>query len=349
MGSLQRSTRLALLLLLVAGLLVPVQAQTTSNLEFQLFRPAGEEFQILIPKDPVQEVTKFPYHRMELTTRLYMSGNRTGPLFAVASLSGIKSDPASYTEFQRLNSYVDAFKDWFPAKVRGKEAKIKLNLVGEKTLNGHVGREYSVTLVDLVGTAQVYATKRRFYAVIVLNSKKDEELQERFFSSFVIPEKVVEPPAQVAQQPAETPAPSPSPAPTEEKKADEKKTAETNKTDAAAEPATAETKPAEASEDKNAPPGQKKPISGGVLNGKALYMPKPDYPPEAQSVKASGSVVVQITIDEVGAVIAAKAVSGHPTLHQVCVNAALQAKFSPTTLMGEPVKVSGVLTYNFVQ
>lgn len=115
------------------------------------------------------------------------------------------------------------------------------------------------------------------------------------------------------------------------------------------EQANVENKPAEPTEEKNAQPGQKKPISGGVLNGKALYLPKPDYPVEAQNAKASGSVVVQIMIDEVGAVISAKAISGHPTLHQACVNAALQARFSPTTMMGEPVKVSGVLTYNFVQ
>lgn len=344
MGSVKASACLLTLFLLLAFAgLVSAEAQTSSNLEWQLFRPAGEEFQILIPKDPVEQVSKVPYHRMELTTRLYLSGNRTGPLFAVASLSGIKSNPAAYSEFQRLNSYVDAFKQWFPEKVRGKEAKLKLTLVGEKTLNGNTGREYSLAIADLIGSAHVYATKKRFYAVIVLNTKKDEDLQERFFSSFVIPEKVNEPPEQVAQQPTEASPPTPA---TPEAK---KPAPDSQKTEANAEQPDAETKPAEPTDDKNAQPGQKKPISGGVLNGKALYLPRPDYPTEAQNAKASGSVVVQITIDEVGAVISAKAVSGHPTLHQVCVNAALQARFSPTTVMGEPVKVSGVLTYNFVQ
>ena len=159
----------------------------------------------------------------------------------------------------------------------------------------------------------------------------------------MIPEKVVEPPQQVAQQPP-VEAPSPTPATPEAKKPTP---AEGQKTEATAEQANAETKPAEGAEDKAAQPGQKGPVSGGILNGKALYLPKPDYPPEAQSAKASGAVVVQVTVDELGAVIAAKAVSGHPTLHQVCVNAAMQARFSPTTMMGEAVKVSGVLTYNF--
>jgi TonB family protein len=279
---------------------------------------------------------------MLLRTRLYLSRTNSGPVFAVASISGIKSNPAAYSDFQRLNSYVDAFKDWFPEKIRGKGAKIKLDLVGEKTLSGHTGREYRLTVGELNGTAQVYATKRRFYAIVSLNNKKDEGLEERFLTSFVIPEKVVEPPAEVAQQPTTPPPPTtPEAAPAEPKKPDPTQKSEVN-----AEQQTTEAKPPEAAEEK-LPPGQKRPINGGVLNGKALYLPKPDYPPEAQSAKASGSVVVQITIDEVGAVIAAKAISGHPTLHQACINAALQARFSPTTLAGEPVKVSGVITYNF--
>src|SRR5678816_1571975 len=57
------------------------------------------------------------------------------------------------------------------------------------------------------------------------------------------------------------------------------------------------------------------PISGGVLNGKAISLPKPAYPPIARAAHASGTVVVQVTIDENGNVISARAVSGHPLLH----------------------------------
>jgi protein TonB len=58
--------------------------------------------------------------------------------------------------------------------------------------------------------------------------------------------------------------------------------------------------------------------------------------------------VVQITVDEEGRVIAVSAVSGHPLLQQSAVSAARQARFSPTLLSGQPVKVTGVVTYNFV-
>jgi protein TonB len=90
------------------------------------------------------------------------------------------------------------------------------------------------------------------------------------------------------------------------------------------------------------------PISGGVLNGKAINLPKPAYPPIARAAHASGTVVVQVLIDENGNVVSAHAVSGHPLLQGAAVGAARQAKFSPTKLSGQPVKVTGVIQYNFV-
>jgi protein TonB len=90
------------------------------------------------------------------------------------------------------------------------------------------------------------------------------------------------------------------------------------------------------------------PISGGVLNGKAISLPKPAYPPIARAAHASGTVVVQVLIDENGNVVSAHAVSGHPLLQAAAVGAARQARFSPTKLSGQPVKVTGVIQYNFV-
>jgi protein TonB len=96
------------------------------------------------------------------------------------------------------------------------------------------------------------------------------------------------------------------------------------------------------------PPKPKTVVSGGVLNGKAISKPQPPYPPIAKAARASGTVTVQILVDESGRVIQASAVNGHPLLQQAAVSAARQARFSPTLLSGQPVKVSGVITYNFV-
>lgn len=90
-----------------------------------------------------------------------------------------------------------------------------------------------------------------------------------------------------------------------------------------------------------------KTISSGVVNGKAIDLPKPAYPPAARAVKASGAVNVQVLIDESGNVISANAVSGHPLLRPSAVSAARSAKFKPTLLSGKAVKVSGIIVYNF--
>ena len=91
-----------------------------------------------------------------------------------------------------------------------------------------------------------------------------------------------------------------------------------------------------------------KPISGGVLNGKAIKLEKPEYPAAAMAVKASGTVSVQVLVSETGNIVSASAVSGHPLLRQAAEQAALASAFAPTTLSGQPVKVSGIIVYNFV-
>ncbi len=85
-----------------------------------------------------------------------------------------------------------------------------------------------------------------------------------------------------------------------------------------------------------------------VLNGLAKYLPKPPYPPIAKQAGVQGMVNVQVLVDETGRVISAKAISGNPLLMHAAQQAALAARFSPTTLGEQAVKVSGVITYNFV-
>jgi TonB family protein len=88
-------------------------------------------------------------------------------------------------------------------------------------------------------------------------------------------------------------------------------------------------------------------ISMGVVNGKATDLVEPAYPAAAKAVKATGKVHVQVLIDEKGNVISASAVSGHPLLRQAAQSAARASKFPPTVLSGQPVKVSGIVVYDF--
>lgn len=90
-----------------------------------------------------------------------------------------------------------------------------------------------------------------------------------------------------------------------------------------------------------------RPISAGILNGKALEMPKPLYPETARRAKIAGMVSVEVVIDASGKVIGARAVSGPEMLRDAAERAARQAKFTPALLTGQPVRVSGVINYNF--
>jgi|ERR1051326_1277411 protein TonB len=94
------------------------------------------------------------------------------------------------------------------------------------------------------------------------------------------------------------------------------------------------------------PPTQRLPST--VLASKAISLPQPPYPPIAKQVRAQGSVNIQILVDEQGKVVSAQSISGNPMLTAAARDAAMRARFTPTILNGQPVKVQGVITYNFV-
>lgn len=80
----------------------------------------------------------------------------------------------------------------------------------------------------------------------------------------------------------------------------------------------------------------------------ALKMTNPEYPLAARSVRASGTVAIEVTIDEDGNVVSAERVSGDPLLAPSAVNAAKKAKFIPSVSKGAPIKITGIVVYNFV-
>ena len=337
-----RRLHLVLGMLLLAALPLTAQAQKTGEAftEWETLSPDNEEFTVSMPKNITPESTTFAYHKMELSARLYLAKSAAGPVLAIASLSGIKSNPAAYTEFARFNSYVDAFKDFFPEKVRPKGTVTKLTLVSSSPFHGYTSRSFKMTIGDLTGSVQAVVTKKRFYAIVSLNTKKDEALEEKFLSSFVVPERQVEQP-KVAEQTAQPNAEDPSVV------KPERNQAAPAESDPNQQPGTDNRTDAGTTNTPNNPQpnagGKKGPIAGGVLNGKAIYFPTPEIP----AGEASGVVLVSVLVDEQGSVVEARAISGPAHLHTAAVNAARLARFSPTLLMGEPVRVSGTLSYNF--
>ena len=96
-------------------------------------------------------------------------------------------------------------------------------------------------------------------------------------------------------------------------------------------------------------PAMDLPAPMDILNGRAISLPKPEYPQGARQFRLTGVVVVRVDIDEAGKVVSAKDIcQGPPFLTEASVNSALKARFTPTLLNGQPIKVSGVIQYNFI-
>jgi TonB family protein len=88
-------------------------------------------------------------------------------------------------------------------------------------------------------------------------------------------------------------------------------------------------------------------IDVGVINNRAVKLKKPSYPEGARNIGIQDKVTVRVTLDENGNVISAKAISGHGLLRSSCEIAARNTKFNPTLINGQPVKVTGIIVYDF--
>jgi TonB family protein len=156
------------------------------------------------------------------------------------------------------------------------------------------------------------------------------------------PEAVTDKRQSKQTKPAQPPAPPPSPA----------APAEPSKSAAPAQPSQPAQPPQppvpdEQEIDDSDQPGKDKPPKEKLQKGELIEAPRPAYPDEVKQKKIAGTVVVVITIGDDGKVIYAKAKSGPEELYGVSEAAALKARFEPTIVKGEPVKVSGVMSYNF--
>lgn len=95
-------------------------------------------------------------------------------------------------------------------------------------------------------------------------------------------------------------------------------------------------------------PDANRPMNVGVLNGRAVSLPKPAYPPIARQMRASGQVAVAVLLDEDGNVVSAKATSGNALLRAPAEAAARQSRFNPIIVDNQAVRVAGILVYNFI-
>jgi TonB family protein len=178
------------------------------------------------------------------------------------------------------------------------------------------GKQYHLTLGAYSGIARLLESEKTFYALMVIGPNNDDSDAQRFLSSFALTETNVDP--QASGVVIDVPANS----------------AELERIRTALPP--------------EPWPRTAQPIMGGVLNGKAISLQVPEYPAEARTLHESGAVEVEIIIDEQGNVVWSEVLSGAASLRDAALAAARKSRFTPTRLMGQPVKVRGRILYNFV-
>ena len=86
---------------------------------------------------------------------------------------------------------------------------------------------------------------------------------------------------------------------------------------------------------------------GQLTNEKAVTMAMPAYPQNAKKFGVQGMVTVEVTLDEQGNVVAAKALEGHQLLRGASEDAARKSKFKPVIAAGRPSRATGFIVYNF--
>jgi TonB family protein len=316
-----RKTLITSLLLL---LLSTVAALAQEQGAWQEVAPPDEEFTVRMPERERMVSRVLPVADALKIVRPVYEVSADGLHFMVVSFDKWKKDQPE------LLKTFDSFAKGFEYAVRQSRERDGNMIESEEdfTLKGIRIRPYRVRMSGKEGVARFYEAPQHFYAVVVLGATYGDARVDRFLKSFTV----------------KTGKPEP-----------EQRDDEDDSTDliTMVDPKAVVRTPQPAPPEEPWPidrPAQlpRAPISGGVLNGKAVSKPEPVYPAIARAARASGTVTVAITFDEEGTVISARAVGGHPLLQQAAVQAAYKARFAPVRLSGQPVKVNGVITYNFV-
>jgi protein TonB len=110
-----------------------------------------------------------------------------------------------------------------------------------------------------------------------------------------------------------------------------------------------EDKPAETSAAKSssASESNSSPIDVGSLVGYATKQSSPVYPVAARTMRTTGVVKVEVTVDENGEVTEVQHTTGPSLLQTAARDAVRKWKFKPFTRDGQPVKATGFVNFNF--
>jgi TonB family protein len=284
---------------------------------WQKIAPVGESFSVLMP-DKAKEATRLiPLNEKDRIPERVYSSAADGKRYLVMSF--LKTSPDRLLALSSFDNFLSGIGQAFKSSEEG----LRKSLVFDREVSteNYTARQYHIKVGDYPGVARFLETEKAFYGLMVIGAEEGDTEALRFLSSFRLGEANSNSAASgiIVAIPIDFGNGS------------------TSATNGSADSSPPEPWPRTAA-----------PISGGVLNGKAINLPAPKYPRDARDARESGTVEVRIVIDEQGNVIRAEAISGPMTLRDASVAAALKARFTPTKLMGQPVKITGRIVYNFV-
>lgn len=302
-------SRVLLLLTTVASL----SSRTTLGQPeaWQKIAPIAQTFTISMPTRAVESIRLISWSEKERIHANVYSSVKAGKRFVAAGF--FKSAPERTLELSSFDRFVGGIEQSF--KISANEVARSMVFDRDISVAGNSGKQYRVNLGDYAGVARLLEKENSFYVLIVIGADENDADAQQFFSSFAPGEKNTD------QESSGVIVDVPSNA----------SQLEQGRTALPPEPWT----------------NLGRPISGGILNGKAVTLARPEYPLAARANGDSGEAAVQIIIDELGNVAWAEGSEGPSTLREAAVAAALKSRFTPTRLKGQPIKVSGRLVYNF--
>lgn len=89
-------------------------------------------------------------------------------------------------------------------------------------------------------------------------------------------------------------------------------------------------------------------LSETLFGCKLLKNPYPKYPEAARRIAGARVILVSVEADETGRITSARMISGESAFKDASEQAAMSAQLRPTLIDGRPVKVKGVIKYQFM-
>lgn len=323
-------------IILVALSVVAVATQEV-GVRWHRVTPETEAFSVLMPEPPQEVRRDIPLSpNFKLAAPIYEVTHR-GILFSVLSIDKRELE----AEFKSSAGFVYGLRHAILSSSRVRDSVFTFERA--VTLKNQKARQYRVRAEGTEGTAQIHETSTHYYVLMTLGGSAAGLYASNFFNSFAPNAKRTRGASDIVSILDISQPTPPAPLPLWPVAGTDSITG-----------GVGSGMPPPPPDSSDAPPAAKpkssssKIIDGGVLDGKVWSKPQPGFPAAARAVRVQGAVTVEVIVDEEGYVTSARATNGHPFLQPSAVQAARQARFTPTLLSGEPVKVRGVITYNFV-